>query len=923
MRFRWLSILAVAALTFGFVVDLPHPPAASAVVPSISSFRLLGNTLGYDTRGTKQMLVRTVSGVDAGDVDLNASTWALKDSSGTTVAAGHPGDMVTTYGIQFWPIEFSEFATPGTYHMEVELKQDASTVIGSLSSLDFLIESQLLASNVLLPLTIDNADSRRAPASYGYGFFDCSASKMGEAYSHGIFLNGLLQTYNHVKSTISSTDRNRFVTNANVAFDYLVDRWTSNGQFEHQHASRPNGADEIFGGLNDVEATYGMASYLDLFKSVDPGRASTANYNKVVASYHWLASVGPAWNGLDYDVYKDYLIPIAVHLYHYSGDVFWKNEAITRLNTFLASFNLRTMGRNPFRAIPFFEGLKMAVDAFPTDPSYSTWITAARSIKDTYYASSKVLEENVFSIINTSAKATAAADWDNGTLTSDEWGDLVVNETASSYAIDAVILAELTGDARLERIAAGELGWVLGLNPGLPQSEVENPPTTRNSESASFISNGSTRRTRLVTGDWTPSNSSWMSIVNGFSTGFVYNHNFFNAENFIKHDGAFAYATVMYDKYLQSQPQPVAGSLTGAAAATPAAVDLTLAGAQDWVHWGRSTASDVDRKSGVWQQIGDFTKIGSASVSRYSNSSVSYSWSGGTPTATAAGSTTGVYIQGLGNGFRLSIPAGPSPTTVKLYVGAWKAAGTLTATLSDGSATPYSAVVSNAAGTSNSVVTLSFAAETAGQHLNIDYVLTTDFAGGNVTLQSAAVEGGMLALTSAPTAASVNLSSEGTTDWAHWGLSAASDFTSKSGAVQEISNLTKIGTALLQRYSNNDIGYSWTGGTPTASATGSTTGVYQHGLGSGFRLTAPAGTTPKTLKVYLGAWRAGGTLTARLSDGSAVPVSVQASNPTATVNTVVTLMFAARSAGQTITVDYTLTTDFGGGNVTLQGAALR
>jgi hypothetical protein len=75
--------------------------------------------------------------------------------------------------------------------------------------------------------------------------------------------------------------------------------------------------------------------------------------------------------------------------------------------------------------------------------------------------------------------------------------------------------------------------------------------------------------------------------------------------------------------------------------------------------------------------------------------------------------------------------------------------------------------------------------------------------------------------------------------------------------------------ATAARYDTNPNGYSWTDGTPTASATNSPTGLYINGLNKGFQITVPADTTSRTVKVYVGVWGAQGKLEATLSDSSA------------------------------------------------------
>ncbi|RPJ49544.1 MAG: hypothetical protein EHM23_36585, partial [Acidobacteria bacterium] len=128
---------------------------------------------------------------------------------------------------------------------------------------------------------------------------------------------------------------------------------------------------------------------------------------------------------------------------------------------------------------------------------------------------------------------------------------------------------------------------------------------------------------------------------------------------------------------------------------------------------------------------------------------------------------------------------------------------------------------------------------------------------------------GLLTGSMAASPASVNLTSEGTMDWAHWGLAAATSFNHKAAVTSAISNYTSVGSAVAQRLQKNSTTYSWTGGTPTVTATNTPNGVWVMGLGNGFQISAPADTTKRTLKLYLGVWAAQGKLEATLSDGSA------------------------------------------------------
>jgi hypothetical protein len=171
-------------------------------------------------------------------------------------------------------------------------------------------------------------------------------------------------------------------------------------------------------------------------------------------------------------------------------------------------------------------------------------------------------------------------------------------------------------------------------------------------------------------------------------------------------------------------------------------------------------------------------------------------------------------------------------------------------------------------------------------------------------------------------AKTVVLPDEGTADWAHWGLNSAADFDHKENGSGQIGNFTVWGGGTANRYANNPVLYTWTGGTPNAAATDSAPGVYVAGQGKGFNLIIPAGKTPMTLRLYVGVWSGQSKLVAHVSDGS-VADYVDTSLTSATYRTsvgVYTLVFHAASEGQVLSV--TFTQESAAGNVTLQAATL-
>ena len=173
---------------------------------------------------------------------------------------------------------------------------------------------------------------------------------------------------------------------------------------------------------------------------------------------------------------------------------------------------------------------------------------------------------------------------------------------------------------------------------------------------------------------------------------------------------------------------------------------------------------------------------------------------------------------------------------------------------------------------------------------------------------------------SAPGPIVVNLTTTGTVDWKHWGLSNPASVNRKAGVTSQISGLTLLGAA-PGWFGNDPIWnrHSWTDGTPTLSKANFSGGIYFSGIGNGYQFTVPADTTSRTLKLYVGGWNSTGGLRATLSDGSAAPYVTTFSGADV-YSQIVTLTFSAASSGQLLTVRHTMQS--GIGNVGVQAAAL-
>lgn len=189
----------------------------------------------------------------------------------------------------------------------------------------------------------------------------------------------------------------------------------------------------------------------------------------------------------------------------------------------------------------------------------------------------------------------------------------------------------------------------------------------------------------------------------------------------------------------------------------------------------------------------------------------------------------------------------------------------------------------------------------------------------------ATTDEGNLTGTLASPSYSVNLSSEGTKDWSHWGYEDGDSFNHKNGVTQQISDYTKIGDSDVDWLDDNPVLFTWTGGTPDKTVYDTDTGIYVTEEGNGFQIKLPADTTQRRLNLYVGAWEAKGKLTASLSDGSAPAYTTYVDADSNNVCRVISLNFKAGSSGEKLTVKYIIDEayDSDDGYITLQAATLR
>lgn len=129
---------------------------------------------------------------------------------------------------------------------------------------------------------------------------------------------------------------------------------------------------------------------------------------------------------------------------------------------------------------------------------------------------------------------------------------------------------------------------------------------------------------------------------------------------------------------------------------------------------------------------------------------------------------------------------------------------------------------------------------------------------------------GLLLGAADPAPGQVDLTREGTDDWVHWGLNAKGDQTRKATGGGQIGALEPVGAGYRDRTPGFGMSVRWSDGAPTARTDDTHASLWCNNVGTGYRFSAPADTSERTLRVYVGGLSgAACVLTAHLSDGSA------------------------------------------------------
>ena len=218
--------------------------------------------------------------------------------------------------------------------------------------------------------------------------------------------------------------------------------------------------------------------------------------------------------------------------------------------------------------------------------------------------------------------------------------------------------------------------------------------------------------------------------------------------------------------------------------------------------------------------------------------------------------------------------------------------------------------------------------DAAGQNIaridSLGYVTSYSYdASGNRTSVAVPATAFVTGSRSDSPPSSVNLTSEGTLDWAQYGYASGTSFCHKATGGGLIGDPTGFGGAVFHWYGGNYTSFNWTDGNPLTTEAGTQNGIYTEDTpGQGYQILVAADTTPRTLKLYCGGWASLGKLTATLSDGTTATYLDIAGNEGTNYYCVYTIEFQASQPGVQLIIQWELNTVPGDGNTNLIAASL-
>jgi hypothetical protein len=442
---------------------------------SNGSWALLYSVLGYEARASKRAYVRRLR--PDGAVPSMPIAWELYEEGGEAMLRGPLRPVDHASGIPLLEIDFTPFTKPGLYRLETVGGDSPPQGPGCLCSCLFPIGSDLLLSRTFGGIALDGAKARQAPISVGGGYYDSNAG-CGDVRAHAFYAVGLMRVLESRGGDLSPLERAQVVWAVDRAIDYVLRQCDSEtGCVAHQDRRRRRDPSYVPAG-DTAASLWALATYADVFRGEEPARARDACYAGLEAE-RWLRTVVPEGypSGLEASANASF--------WWHSGDPLFLDRAIDAIQTELINLGGRgepSAGSNSF---PRFEALYLLQKRLSRDPRVVVLLERARSL--------------VSASIGGSQMSTWSWPGDYPWLSKLPHPLPHANRGHSfllNGAIDAVYLSDMLRSPWLIDHATAGLGWISGLNLGVPGARVENPPSEAPIESAAFLHGIDARRVR-------------------------------------------------------------------------------------------------------------------------------------------------------------------------------------------------------------------------------------------------------------------------------------------------------------------------------------------------------------------------------------------------------------------------------------------
>lgn len=339
----------------------------------------------------------------------------------------------------------------------------------------------------------------------------------------------------------------------------------------------------------------------------------------------------------------------------------------------------------------------------------------------------------------------------------------------------------------------------------------------------------------------------------------------------------------------------------------PDTVDLTAVGGLDWYYF----AENMRKQSGGAVLSG---VVSNGAVPSVRDARASYTWSDAAGAAPAGGGASALALTEPGDFAEFTVPTRADTQLLSLYLGAENARLRIDATVGIKQITDFFEGESGlyrlrfgAAGAASLTLRITLE-ETFGD----DAALRLEAAGLTIPVR---ILSRSVSLADKP--ANVNLTEEGTGDWLQLGTVSGANVHRKATGGAQLSFASNGGAT--GNYTNAAAAYSWTDGDPVAAASGLRSGQGYGGTGAYGQFSAPADARTRTVKAYVGGYRARVHITVTLAGQLIFSDVVE--HLTNKVDRVVTVTYATDHPS-TLVIRWEVETDHGNGSVSCEAVTM-